>query len=143
MALKGQVMSAYALAGLLPRTCLPSLVLSAGRQSVKLIPCQGPGLMPWPWEPTSTFKFLSFTLRIPEPYNVNGRCPGELEQISQAQPLGSLLNPDPWAHTIYTELEPLVVGPKNLHFYKTLFIIFHSWSVGRNSGPTVSELLGS
>lgn len=53
-----------------------------------------------------------------------GRCPGELEQISQAQPLGSLLNPDPWAHTIYTELELLVVGPKNLHFYKTLFIIF-------------------
>lgn len=52
---KGQVMSSRELAGLLPPTFVfqGSLVLSAGKGSVKLIPIQGPVLGPLPWVGTN------------------------------------------------------------------------------------------
>lgn len=57
----------------------------------------------------------------------------------QIQPR-SLLTTDPWAQPRHTESESLVIGPNNLCFCKTFFILFHSWSKGRDSGPTVLEL---
>lgn len=72
------------LAGSLPWTsgCQSCFVFSAGKEHVKLIPCQGPALTPWPWEPTFTSSLLELTLRSLEPYHVKGAGVLEIFQSS-------------------------------------------------------------